>query len=152
MHKSENGDQFNQSWQPNERGVADPILEADYRKDADAYLGYAAWTLGLISARYIKWRINVDSSVGIPVIIGMKTTVDAVERSETGTAVVGVSGLEIAFGREFLAIPYVDVQVRGSTPLYPSREIITQTGFIVHVFDQNGNEVGGTIDWKATGA
>jgi len=133
-------------------GEADPHYEIDYKLDAGNYIGWQSWSIGSLTARYVKVQLHNESSVGIPIISGMANTLDAVERSERGESVViGASGTTITFATQFNLPPFIEVGIQGTAALYPTRELITGTSFKVHVFNSAGTEVGGTIDWKATG-
>lgn len=132
-------------------GVADPHADISYSLDGGSYNAFAQWSIGTINARYVKLRVHVITSVGIPIISGMQNTVDAIERSETGTATIGATGTVITFDTQFHLVPFVEVQVQSATFLVVTYELLSETSFKPHVFNSAGTEVGGTISWKATG-
>ena len=134
-------------------GVADPALEIDYRKDAGAFDGFEPWTIGDVDARFIKFRINLDTSKGVAKVTGFKPTVDLNERAEGAKSVaVGAGGQAITFAQQFHQVPRVAVTVEAATALIGTKDGVTTTGFTAHVFDSGGAQVGGTVDWQATGA
>ena len=84
---------------------------------------------------------------------GFSPTGDLVGR--TGGAkggTVGAGGQAVAFARAFHVAPRVAVTVDGTTALIATKENVTTTGFTAHVFSTGGADVGGTVDWQATGA
>ena len=134
-------------------GVADPVLEIDYRKDSDTFDGFDPWTIGDIEARFVKFRLVLDTSKGLAKVTGFKPTVDLFERTEGAKGVtVGAGGQAVAFARAFHVAPRVAVTVDGTTALIATKENVTTTGFTAHVFSTGGADVGGTVDWQATGA
>ena len=132
-------------------GVADPILEIDHKTGAGSYGGYITWTISKVTARYVKFRMLLDTSVGVPVVSGMRNVIDALKRAEQGVDVIGIGGTAVTFTTPFFTAPFVLTYPQGSVPLTVTRDNITNTGFTARVFDTDGVEVGGTIDWTATG-
>ena len=134
-------------------GVADPALEIDYRKNASAFDGFEPWSIGNIEARFVKLRINLDTSKGVAKVTGFKPTVDLIERTEGAkAATVAAGGQAIAFAQQFHTAPRVAATVDGTSALIATKENVTTTGFTAHVFNTGGTDVGGTLDWQATGA
>lgn len=133
-------------------GVKDPVgLQIDGRTAAGSYVGFSSWVIGEAFVRYVKMRVHVDTGLGIPYIKGMVNYIDAKSRAETGVQVVGATGTTITFTNQFFSAPLVTADPQGTTPLTVMRSNITATSFDAHVFDSSGTEVGGTIDWTATG-
>ena len=134
-------------------GVADPALEIDYRKNAGAFDGFEPWSIGNIEARFVKLRINLDTSKGVAKVTGFKPTVDLIERTEGAkAATVAAGGQAIAFAQQFHTAPRVAATVDGTSALIATKENVTTTGFTAHVFNTGGTDVGGNLDWQATGA
>ena len=134
-------------------GVADPALEIDTRKDAGAFDGFEPWSIGNIEARFIKQRLVLTTAKGVAKVTGFKPTVDLFERTEGAkAATVAAGGQAIAFARAFHTAPRVAATVDGTSALIATKENVTTTGFTAHVFDTGGTDVGGTLDWQATGA
>ncbi|MEE8534769.1 MAG: hypothetical protein V3S45_01915 [Kiloniellales bacterium] len=135
-------------------GLADPALEIDHRLNAGAYDGFEPWTIGNVEAGFIKLRLVLDTSIGVAKVIGFEPTVDLFERTVGGRGVVvGASGTGIGFGgKKFHFLPRVTVTVDGASALIATKSFVLPTGFTAHVFDTGGTEVGGTVDWQATGA
>ncbi len=138
---------------PGESGIANPQFQIDYRLDAGSYDGFEDWSIGGVIARYVKPKIEIDTSTGVYFISTFSPTVDVVEYTQRGSNItVGASGTTVTFAKEFHSVPaFVSVQVQGATALYPTRDNITATGFDFHIFDSSGSEVGGTGDYEATG-
>lgn len=139
---------------PGATGSADPALEVDYRLNADSYDGFESWTVGTVTARFIKQRVSINTGTGAAYLQAFTPTIDAKERSESASAVtIGSGGTAITFAPRFSAIPVVSVQATGTSALIGIPSSITTTGFTAKVFNSStGLEVGGTINWTATGA
>lgn len=138
---------------PGETGAADAELEIDYRDDAAAYDGWESWTIGSGDFRHLKARLVGNNSNGAASISAFDVTADVIERTETGEdAVVAPGGTHIAFARRFHQKPNVQATADGGAALYPVKSNVDGEGFDLHVFDAAGNDVGGTVDWEATGA
>ncbi len=134
-------------------GVADPRLEIDYRLGAGAFDGFEPWNIGNVEARFLKLRLNLDTSKGVAKVTGFKPTVDLLERTEGASGVaVGAGGSAITFARRFHTTPRVAVTADGTTALIATKEAVSVTGFTAHVFNTGGSDVGGTVDWQSTGA
>ncbi len=54
-------------------------------------------------------------------------------------------------GRAFHLTPRVKVVADGSSARIATKANVSTTGFTAHVFDPAGNDVGGAVDWEATG-
>jgi len=137
---------------PTETGVADPTLQIDYRLNAGSYNGYEPWSVGVVTARFIKHRLHLDTTKGVAIIQQFNPTVDLLEWSQRGgNVIVPASGLTINYPKPFHMPPLVKVLMQGGSALFVTRETITESSFLVHVWNTSGAEVGGTIDWEATG-
>jgi hypothetical protein len=133
-------------------GVANPSLQLDYKLAAGAYDGFENWSVGVAIARYFKFRLLLDPAIGKAVISAFKPTVDNIEFTQKGAnVVVGASGATITYPLPYHLIPYVHAIAVSATALYITLTTITTTSFIIHVFNAAGTEVGGTINWEATG-
>lgn len=132
--------------------VANPQFQIDYRLSAGSYDGFEDWIKGNATARYIKPRLHIDTTVGVPIVSEFRTVIDLAERTEKASGVVvPAGGTTITFADPYHLPPFVRVFVSGSAALYVVRENITTTGFSVYVYNESGVDVGGTIDWEAEG-
>lgn len=137
---------------PGHAGVADPILTADHRTAAGAYDGFENWSVGVVTARFAKFRATIDTSTGVAYLSGMDVTADAEQRTERGEdAVIGIGGTTVSFAEAFITVPNVQVTVDSTSALLPAKSNVTATGFDVTVFNSAGTDVGGTVDWTAIG-
>lgn len=132
-------------------GIADPDLQIDYRTAAGTYDGFEYWSIGTVTARYVKHRLILTTSEGKAKITGFLPTADAEERTETQTVTVGATGTTVTFLQAFHVAPSVSAFNTGSTPLIATITGITTTGCVVHLFNSSGVEVGGTARVEATG-
>lgn len=133
-------------------GTVIPSLEVDFRLAADAYDGFAAWSIGTINARYVKARFIIDTSLGTPYVKSFIPTLDAQEHSENFSGIaIAAGGTAINFGTTFFSTPVVTFENDGSTPLLPTVTGLTNTGFTGHLYNTSGTQVGGTGKYTATG-
>jgi len=133
-------------------GSVKPSVEAQARKEADAYPGYQTFILGNVDGRFVKVRAKFASADGIIKLSGFSSTLDQKEREEKASGVsVPSTGLAVTFSKAFHVKPFIKITVEGNTALIPTKDNVTTTGFTIHVFDAAGTEVGGTVDWSATG-
>lgn len=137
---------------PGALGAPDPLQELKIKTETGAYGAYGAWTIGGVSARYVTTRITGDTSLGVAVISGMLTTIDADERTEgTANFVVGAGGTPVVFAQPFKRQPRLNLTVKGATSLLPTYSGESNTGFTPHVLNTSSTDVGGTISWEAVG-
>lgn len=133
-------------------GTANPALEIDYRLDAGAYGGFLPWTAGNVTGRFFKFRLVLTPADGNAKITGFKTVIDLKERTEgDGAVVIAPGGTAITFAARFHIAPRVAVTNALASALIPGFTSVTVTGFTAHVFNTSGADVGGTINWEATG-
>lgn len=135
-------------------GAADPALEIDYRLDAGAYDGYEAWTVGLISARYVKPLLSLDTiNDGEAVVQEFSPTIDKdlVAQSDKNVAIAAAGGSTITFPKQYHEVPRVVATAVATTGLLVVVSAPTATGFTAQVFDLTGADVGGTINWQSSG-
>ena len=138
---------------PDETGIAETPLSIDYRDDAAAYDGFEPWIIGSIDARFILGRITMDTSVGLGYAEEFTFTVDIEERTERDENVtIAVAGTTIFFSETFHTIPNMQTTVSAGSGLFAIVSSVTTTSFVVTVFNSSGADVGGNINWLATGA
>lgn len=130
-------------------GDAAPQFQIDYRPSAGAYDGYENWSVGTIGARYVKGRMVVDSSVGIPVVSGFEMTADSEERVDVQSVTVPVGGTSVVHSPAFRLLPAVtDSPADG---LIPVRTNETVNGYDLILKDTIGVAHAGTSTSTATG-
>lgn len=137
-------------------GAAAPLLQVDYREAAGSYDGFEDWTVGQVTARYVKARISYQPASGLGYVASFRPVIDAPKRSEAASVIVAPGGTDIAFANRFLNTPDIRVDAApAGSPLAPrigSHDADSASGFRVYVFDLAGNDVGGTANWRAEGA
>lgn len=147
---------FTASLGPGETGSADPQSEIDYKTASGSYDGFEGWTVGTLnSVRYIKPRAKILTSTGVAYLEQFNPIVDAEERTESASSVTisASGGTAITFATRFNTAPNVSVQAVGTSALIGVPSSISATGFTAQVFNSStGADVGGTINWTATGA
>lgn len=138
---------------PGETGEALLVLEIAVKPDGGAYGAWQLWAVGDVIGRYVKFRITMTTSIGIAKVTQMTPTIDLIERTEKADGVViGASGTTITFEKAFHVKPVITTQAVGTgaglTPMVTGE---SATGFTAHVYNASDTEVGGTINWQATG-
>lgn len=128
-----------------------PFTEIDYHENT-AFDGYEPWTIGILRARYVRLRLGVTPAGGICYVSRYRVNVDVAEQSESGSGVtIPASGLSITFNNAFHNAPSIQITVAGGAALIATYTGASGTGFTAHVYNTSGTEVGGTINWTATG-
>ena len=115
---------------------------------------YTVWNVGTITMRYLNARLTLTVTPGqVPYITDFTPIVDTAPTVEQGSSlVVSAGGTAITFNPQFHFIPQVLATVVGSgSALTVTVNSLTATGCTFHVFNSSGTDVGGTINWQATG-
>ena len=137
---------------PSETGTLTVNKYVDYRTSAGSYDGFEAWESGDVYGRYVKFKLEMDTTTGVGYVSGHRCVADLIERSESATAVaIGASGTTINFTNAFHVAPYVEATNADGTAKIVSISNITTTGFDVDVYNTSGTGVTGTINWSARG-
>lgn len=133
-------------------GIADLLVEIDYRKAADAYGGFRPWSIGNVEARFLKFKITETTVNGLARVDSMIPTADLAERTEKKVGVtVAAGGTQITFDKAYHRKPTVQVTGEGDVARIGQAENIATTGFKAHAFNVSGSSVGGTVTWEAVG-
>jgi hypothetical protein len=61
---------------PGESGLANPEMWLRYKPDGGAYTDWLKWTIGLVEARYFKFRLRNLAAVGNVRVTGFKAVLD----------------------------------------------------------------------------
>lgn len=136
---------------PGEVGEPDAALQIDYRKSAGSYEGFEAWELGIVDARYLKFKLVGTTANGVPYLEQFTPVIDLPEFTMSGSQTVAPGGTRIDYGERFYHLPNVTVTPKGNAALIGTWDDKDTTGFTAYVFDASGNDVGGIVDWTATG-
>lgn len=137
---------------PDTTGIANPVMQVDYKGEGGSYDGFEDWEMGEVVARYAKFKIINDNTQGVVIINSFTTILDAREREEKATGItVAPGGTAIVFDQEFRNAPYIEVGVIGGGGKIAESASDSTTGFTFHIYNSAGTSVGGTGKWKATG-
>lgn len=126
------------------------ILEISYSDDNVVYSSWELFNGGQYNARYFKFRVTLISNGNKNIIEEFKIELDAPEYSQRGNNIsVPVGGLVINFSQTFNIIPSIILTAIGDV----SARLIAQSesSFTAKVVNNSGTDVGGTINWTATG-
>lgn len=131
-------------------GSPQPFTEIDYHSGA-GFDGFEPWTIGLLNARYLRMRLGVTPSLGKCYVSRYRINADVASQTENASnVVIGASGTAIVFANQFHSAPSIQLTAQGIA-LVPGYTGASGTGFTAHVYNTDGIEVGGTINWTATG-
>lgn len=133
-------------------GIADPSLEIDFRDEAQSYDGFDPWTVGTVDARRVKMREIILTATGVAYLEEFVPTLDVAERTETRRGVtIDIGGTAITYTERFHRVPGIQITPSTTTALLPVHTAESETGFTGFVFNTAGTDVGGLVDWEATG-
>lgn len=129
-----------------------PQFQIDYRLAAGSYDGFEDWTSGTVSFRYLKARVEVDTSIGIPILTQFTRVLDSIERTEKAENVaISASGTTVTYADPFSLVPFVTVLPISTSAITATVSAKTTTNFKIHLFNSAGTAVAGTVDWSAIG-
>lgn len=129
-----------------------PVVEVDYHTAAGAYDGYQPWTIGQVSARFVKYKFTINTSDGRSFVRDFVNVVDTVEREEIVSGItIGAGGQAITFQIPFFNVPTVYFDNDSATVLIATSTGVTETGFTGHLYNTSGTQVGGTGKYRAIG-
>ncbi|MEO6147183.1 MAG: phage tail protein [Sulfuriferula sp.] len=114
---------------------------------------FNAWGSASAQLRYFRGRVTETPGI-VPSYISVFTiTADkqSANKSDGANFVVAAGGTAVTFTATFHAPPFVNCIVIGSTALFATASNITATGCTIHVFNTSGADVGGTVNWTASG-
>jgi len=135
-----------------ETGNANPRLYADYRKEGEAYSGWRPWGVGVVEARYAKYKLVLTASDGIAAITSFKAVVDLLEREESEkNLLVPNAGTSVTFAKPFHFPPYVEAVAVGLGEVFAKPSNITETGFDINLYDYTSAGGDSPVNWRAKG-
>ena len=97
-------------------------------------------------------RLRLDNTTSLSKVLAFNILLDAPPLSENDLGVqIEIGGTRITFEKDFLEIPTVTITAIGNAVNFrvPVHEDRTIAGFTAFVLDNNGNDVGGEVDWVA---
>ncbi len=126
-------------------GLADPELQLDFRLDSGSYGGFKPWIPGNFKGRFAKFRLVLDTSIGLAKVTSFIPTIDLLERAAgEKDLVIAAGGTAITFADPFHFVPRLVVAINSSSALIPTFSVPTKTGFTAHIFNTSGTQVGGS--------
>ncbi len=116
---------------------------------------FTNWSTGYVDFRYLKGRItytgitagNVSYLSGFTILADVAPSVQ-----QSGTLSVSAGGTTLTFPNPYHTAPYVTATAVSNTGLYASVSSVTATSCVIHVWNSSGTDVGGTVNWQASGA
>ena len=139
---------------PGQTGVPDFATAIDtWRSGASDPGGFTPWEIGYATLRYLRARLTYAPVAGaLAYISDLTPTIDAAPVIETGAAVtIAPGGTTVTFPTAFHVTPQVVATCVGNTALGVTATNVTATQCTFHVWNSGGSDVGGTINYSATG-
>jgi hypothetical protein len=139
------------------QGNVNTSLAIDWSSDGVSYNGaFQPWTVGNVTARFIKAQLVQTNSSGGCVVTGFTPTIDVPSKTDTGSGAsaspvaVAAGGTAITFSQPFHQPPNVQASPAGVGLTGASAVNITATGCTLHAWTGSADS-GGLVSWKATG-
>lgn len=126
------------------------ILEIAYFDDNNNWSAWELFNGGVYEARYFKFRITLISSGNQNIINEFDIEFNAPEFTQRGSnVIIQPGGTAVTFPESFNDVPSIMLTVVGdANPRLTSQ---SKTGFTAKVVDDAGSDIGGIINWTATG-
>jgi hypothetical protein len=115
---------------------------------------YTPWTSGYVDFRFLKGRITYSgiTAGNVSMVTDFTILADvAPSVQESGQLVVAAGGTTLTFPNPYHTAPYVTATPISSSARTASVVSITKDDCVIHVWDSSGADVGGTVNWQATG-
>lgn len=114
---------------------------------------FTEWTFGYVEMRYIRFRLGYAPASGnVSLVAHFVPEIDTAPTVTTADGVViAAGGTAVTFPQEFHIAPYVVATPQSSSALYATVTDITTSGCTIHVWNASGTDVGGTVNYSATG-
>ncbi len=104
-----------------------------------------------ITARKVQYRLVSDNTEGISFFLSFVGSLDVEPRTEGAVdVIVSASGSVISFATPFFVLPRIKITSKDSAARMVGFTDRSETEFTIHVFNDAGMEVGGTVDWEAS--
>ena len=126
------------------------LLEIAHSNDNVIYSDWELFNGGQYEARYFKFRVTLISNGNMNVVNTFNIELDAPEYTQNDKNItVPAGGLEIIFPQAFNVLPAIIVVAIGDA----NARIVNQSmsGFTVKVVSDSGVDIGGVVNWAATG-
>jgi predicted phage tail protein len=137
---------------PGATGVANPLSQMKFDIGGSWTSAWSDWSVGEVSADAVKFKITVDTSLGVASLDDLASTVGAQSRMEVGINVAVASGGEdITYANPFNNYPALQITPVGATLRTFTIVSQTQTAFRAELFDSAGATAAGAINWEAKG-
>jgi len=118
---------------------------------------YINWSIGFVTMRYLNARVTYSgiTAGNVSYITDFTPSIDdapQIENNSSGPAVIAPGGTAVTFATPYHSLPnVVCTAITTGTALTASAAGISSTGFTAHVWNSSGSDVGGSINWQATG-
>jgi hypothetical protein len=115
---------------------------------------FAPWGIGYVTLRYLRAELVYDgiAAGNVAYISGFAPTIDTAPAVETSAGVaIAAGGAAVSFPAPFHAAPQVVATCISNSALTVTAASVSATGCTFHVWNSAGTDVGGTINYTATG-
>lgn len=115
---------------------------------------FTPWTIGYAAMRYLRAELVYAgiAAGAVSYVTGFTPVIDTAPRIENaGNVAIAAGGTIVVFPTPFHQPPYVTATPLGSAALYATVANVTATQCTIHVWNAVGADIGGTVNWSATG-
>lgn len=124
-----------------------------WRSGASDPGSFTPWEIGYVTLRFLRARLTYAPVEGaLAYITDVTPTIDAAPVIETGASVtIAPGGTTVTFPTAFHVTPQVIATCVGTAALGVTATNVSATQCTFHVWNAAGTDVGGTINYSATG-
>lgn len=114
---------------------------------------YTSWTIGFLTLRYLKYRLNYTPvNTNLVYFDHFQTFADVSnETTISASASIAAGGSTVTFSSTFHTVPQVIAIPISGSGVFVTVENVTVSSAKFHVWNTSGVDVGGTINYTATG-
>lgn len=115
--------------------------------EADKFVQFIG---GSVTSRYVAYKITLFNNSGLLSVTKFESTFDVPDLLQHGSSqAVAVGGTTVTFTQEYTVAPALNLTTIGVG--YPRVMAKSPTEFTVRVYDSNDVDIGGVVDWMASG-
>jgi len=133
----------------------DVTIEWRYGTSPGLAGAYATFTPGEYTYRYIQFNIKITNSdpISPSYLDDLRFIIDVFDVTERGkdVTVATPAGGTVTFDEAFSATPAITVTTQGSSAYFPIVTAKSASAFTVKLYDKDGTQQAGTIDWISRG-
>ena len=128
-------------------------IEFSYSTDNVTWSSYGTWTPSSVTFRYVKFRFKLKTTQSAFDIrlTDFTISVDVVDKTDSGSVSIPVTGVSVVFNSTFNEVPIVTVGLAAAGGRYHRLANITNTGFDIYAYASGDAAATATGNWFARG-